>query len=156
MTAARPAALLAAAGSAALLAGAFAFQHIGGLQPCPLCLWQRWPHAAAVAIGLAVLVLGPRRWLLAAGLLAALVAAGLGLYHAGVEQAWWEGPQSCAVMSEIGGMSAGDLLAQIEAAPVVRCTDITWSMWGLSMAAWNAVLSAMLAGLWAYGLTRAP
>jgi disulfide bond formation protein DsbB len=153
---ARLPALVAAAGSAALLGGAFAFQYIGGLQPCALCLWQRWPHAAAIAVGLLVLAVGPRRWLLAAGLLAALVAAGLGVYHAGVEQLWWAGPQTCAAMSDIGGMSAGDLLAQIEAAPVVRCTDIAWSMAGLSMAAWNAVLSALLAGFWAYALTRAP
>jgi disulfide bond formation protein DsbB len=156
MTTARLPALVASAGSAALLGGAFAFQYIGGLQPCPLCLWQRWPHAAAIAVGLLLVMVGPRRWLLVAGLLAALVAAGLGVYHAGVEQAWWAGPQTCAAMSEIGGLSAGDLLAQIEAAPVVRCTDIAWSMWGLSMAAWNALLSAVLAGFWVYALTRAP
>ncbi len=148
--------LLAATGSAALLAGAFAFQYLGGLQPCPLCLLQRWPHAAAVAVGLVVLALGPRWWLAAAGLLAALTAAGLGLYHAGVEQAWWQGATACAAPGPVGNLSAADLLAQIEAAPIVRCTDIAWSLWGLSMAAWNAVLSLGLAGVWAYALRTAP
>jgi disulfide bond formation protein DsbB len=147
--------LLAAAGSGALLAGAFAFQHIGGLQPCPLCLWQRWPHAAAVVLGLGVLLLAPRRWLLALGALAAAVAAGLGVYHTGVERAWWQGPTTCAGGGDIGALAPDALLDQILAAPVVRCTDVAWQMAGLSMASWNALLSLILMALWLASLRRA-
>jgi disulfide bond formation protein DsbB len=138
--------LLASAGSLALLLGALAFQHLGGLAPCKLCLWQRWPHGAAVAVGLAALVLPGRLWP-ALGALAAAVAAGLGLYHSGVEQGWWPGPGTCSAGS-VAGLSPEDLLDQILSAPVVRCDEIAWSLAGLSMASWNALLSLCLVALW--------
>ena len=147
---------LAAAGSAALLLGAFAFQYIGGLAPCHLCLLQRWPHAAALAIG--ALALALRRTILArllpwAGALAALATSGLGAYHTGVEKHWWLGPTTCTA-GDISKISAADLLAQIKAAPVAQCDQIAWQMLGLSMASWNMLLSLSLAGLWLYAATR--
>lgn len=138
--------LLATLGSVALLGGAFAFQHFGGLPPCKMCLWQRWPHAAAIAIGILVLLSG-RRELIVLGMFAALTTAGIGLYHAGVEQMWWQGPTTCT-SGPIDGLSPEELLNQILAAPVVRCDEIAWSLLGLSMAAWNAVLSFIFAGFW--------
>lgn len=145
--------ILALAGSAALLAGAFAFQYLGGLAPCHLCLWQRWPHAAAVVIGLVALVL-PGRVLPLLGGAAALTTAGIGLYHTGIERLWWQGPTTCT-SGPIGGLSSEDLLNQILAAPVVRCDEVAWSMAGLSMASWNAVLSLVLALVWVAAATRA-
>jgi len=76
--------LLATLGSAALLLGAFGFQHLGGYAPCQMCLWQRWPHAAAVLIG-AILLLGGPRVLAWFGAAAAAVTGLIGAYHAGVE-----------------------------------------------------------------------
>ena len=128
---------LAAAGSAALLGGAFAFQYLGGLAPCKLCLWARWPHGAAILIGLAALLL-PGRLLPLLGALAAAATAGVGMYHIGVEQRWWQGPTTCSSGS-IEGMDPAALLDQILAAPVVRCDEIAWSMWGISMASWNVL-----------------
>lgn len=138
--------LLAAGGSAGLLLAAFAFQHIGGLAPCELCLWQRWPHAAAVAIGVAALVLSGLILPLL-GALAALATAGLGAYHTGIEKAWWEGPATCSSQGT-SGLSAQELLDQIMAAPLVRCDEVAWSFLGLSMASWNMVVALVLAGLW--------
>jgi disulfide bond formation protein DsbB len=138
--------LMAAGGSLALLAGAFAFQHLGGLAPCKMCLWQRWPHAAAVLAGLLALAL-PGRILPPLGAGAAAIAAGLGLYHTGVERGWWQGPTTCT-SGPVGGLSSEDLLNQILAAPLVRCDEVAWSMLGLSMASWNAVLSLGLMVLW--------
>lgn len=138
---------LAAAGSAATLLAAFGFQHLGGLVPCPLCIWQRWPHAAAIVLGGAALAFGWRP-AAAAGALAMLVGAGLGFFHAGVEQGWWRGPSTCSA-APIGGLTPEQLLAQIMAAPLVRCDEIPWSLMGLSMAGWNAVLSLALAALFA-------
>ena len=141
---------LAAAGSAALLAGAFAFQYIGGLAPCHLCLLQRYPHGAAVAIGaLALLIPGTLlgRMLPWAGAAAALTTAAYGAYHSGVERHWWAGPDTCT-SGPIGQLSAKDLLAQIQAAPVVQCDQVAWEMFGLSMASWNMLFSMGLVALW--------
>ena len=139
--------LLAAGGSLALLLGAFAFQHIGGLAPCKLCLWQRYPHGAAVAAGaLALMVpLAVWPWI---GALSALATAGIGGYHTGVERGWWQGPTTCSGGGDISGMSTDDLLNQIMNAPVVRCDEVPWEMLGLSMASWNMLASLVLAGLW--------
>jgi disulfide bond formation protein DsbB len=134
------------AGSAGLLLGAFAFQYLGGMAPCKLCLWQRWPHGAAVLIG-ALALLWPVRGLALLGALSALTTAGLGVYHTGVEQKWWQGPTTCT-SSSIDGVSPEQLLNQILAAPIVRCDEIAWQMLGLSMPSWNAVLSLVFAACW--------
>ena len=140
--------MIAAAGSAALMLGALAFQHIGGMAPCKLCIWQRWPHVVAIAIGaVAALAILPARLLAGAGAIAALATAGVGAYHTGVERKWWDGPASCSG-GGVADQSAQDLFAQIMAAPLVRCDEVPWEMLGLSMASWNAVASLMLAGVW--------
>jgi disulfide bond formation protein DsbB len=139
--------LIATLGSVALLGGAFAFQYIGGLAPCQLCLYQRWPHAAAILIGLVYYFTG-WRGLAWAGALAALATAAVGAFHFGVEQKWWEGLATCTAGS-IEGISAEDLLdPSKDVAAVVRCDEIAWSMLGISMAGWNVILSLILAGLW--------
>lgn len=135
---------LAAAGSAALLLGALAFQYIGGLAPCKMCIWQRWPHAVATALAVLAWRLPATAWLGAAVM---LVGSGVGLYHAGVEQGWWEGPNTCT-SGPITGQSAEALLDQIMNAPLVRCDEIAWSMAGISMAGWNAIFSLILAFVW--------
>lgn len=143
---------LASLGSLALLLGAFGFQHLGGLPPCKLCIWQRYPHAVAVLIGVAAVAIRGRLLPLL-GMCAALVTAGIGLFHAGVEQGWWEGPTTCT-SSGTSGMSADDLFDQIMTAPVVRCDDIAWEMLGISMAGWNGILSLGLVLLWALAYRR--
>lgn len=134
------------AGSVLLLAGAFAFQYLGGLAPCKMCLWQRWPHAAAIFIGAAALMV-PGRLLPLLGASAAAITSGIGFYHAGVEQGWWQGPDTCT-SSPIGNLSTDDLMDKILNAPLVRCDEIAWQFMGLSMASWNAILSLLLVGLW--------
>jgi disulfide bond formation protein DsbB len=144
---------LAAGGSLALLLGALAFQYIGGLAPCQLCLWQRWPHAAAVVIGALALAM-PGRVLPLLGALAALTSAGIGLFHTGVERGWWEGLASCSAGS-ISGLDVNDLLdPTVEIAAVVRCDEVAWQMLGLSMASWNALASLALAVLWIMAATQ--
>lgn len=151
MTEFRKLVLLAAGGSAALLLGAFFFQ-LMGYPPCKLCIWQRWPHGAAIAIGAVVLLGGPR-WLAWAGAAAAALTGAFGVYHAGVEQRWWLGPTTCTSGGALES-STKDLLGQIMNAPLVRCDDIAWSFLGLSMASWNAILSFALAAIWVAATRR--
>ncbi|MFO7758439.1 MAG: disulfide bond formation protein B [Roseovarius sp.] len=142
--------LVAAAGSGALLLAAFAFQYVGGMAPCALCLWQRWPHAVAVACG-AVALLAVPRLMAVAGMLAALTTAAIAGYHTGVERDWWEGPATCSG-SGASGQSADALYDQIMSAPLVRCDEVPWQLLGLSMASWNMVLALGLAAIWAMAL----
>lgn len=144
----RRVAALAAGGSAALLAGALAFQYIGGYPPCELCHWQRYPHVAVIGLGLlaAAVARRPERRaallvLAAAGL---AISAGIALYHVGVEWKWWGGPAACS-----GGIASGlpleELRRRLLGAPVVRCDEIPWSLFGVSMAGWNFLISGALA-----------
>jgi len=143
----------AALGSFGLLLGAFAFEYLGGLAPCALCIWQRWPHGVAVLAGVGMAVV-PGVAVLALGAAGAAASGGLGVYHTGVERGWWEGPATCAGGGDISTLSADALLSQIMESPVVRCADVPWEMWGLSMASWNAALSFALAGLWLAAMAR--
>ncbi|WP_058334450.1 disulfide bond formation protein B [Phaeobacter sp. CECT 5382] len=144
--------LVAAAGSAAMMAGALGFQYIGEMPPCKMCYWQRYPHISAAGLGLLVLLLPgvtlpylvPLAYL---GALAALSTAGIGVYHSGVERGFWEGPTTCT-SGPIGNLTPEQLMEQIMGAPLVRCDEIPWEMLGISMAGWNAVASLGLACIW--------
>ena len=104
-------------------------------------------HLAALTLGLRALA-----WL---GALAALTSAGIGVFHVGVEQKWWEGLASCTAGS-IQGISTADLLnPSVDVAAVVRCDAIAWQMFGLSMAGWNVVISVALALIWIWAARRA-
>lgn len=147
--------LIATFGSAALLLGAFGFQHIGGLAPCKMCLWQRWPHAAAILIGVAALMGGPRllAWL---GALATAITGAIGAYHAGVEWGWWPGPTSCSGGgADLGAMDGRALLSLDTPTGVVMCDEIVWQLFGLSMAGWNAVFAFALTAVWIMAARRA-
>ncbi len=137
---------LATLGSATLMLAALGFQYVGQMPPCKLCYWQRYPHVAAIVIGVLALVIG-NRFLSLLGALAALATASVGIYHTGVERGWWEGPTSCT-SSDIGGLSSEDLMAQIMSAPLVRCDEVPWDLFGLSMASWNALASLAIAVIW--------
>jgi disulfide bond formation protein DsbB len=136
----RPARALALAVPLLLMAGALGSQYLGGLTPCEMCQWQRWPHyAAIVAAALAILLRhtpATRLLTIVAGLL--IVTSGLiGGFHAGVEYGWWQGPQHCTGASTGGA----DLLRQIMAAPIVRCDVPQWTLAGVSLAGWNFLFS---------------
>ncbi|GAA6178652.1 disulfide bond formation protein B [Shimia sp. NS0008-38b] len=138
--------------SVSMILGAWAFEFIGGLAPCKLCYYQRYPHWLAAGAG--ALALATSTLFLAYVAAVGAAASGLiGLYHAGVEQKWWEGPSTCT-SGDVSNMSSDDLFNQIMAAPIVRCDDIPWQMFGLSMASYNAILSLAAAALWIYAIKR--
>lgn len=153
----RAANALTLGGPALLLGGALAFQYLDGLPPCEMCLWQRWPHAIAMALGLAAWLAARTRLyrpLLVLAGLAILASAALGLFHAGVEQHWWEGPTQCSAAPLTG--STEEIIQSVLATPVVRCDAIPWALFGLSLAAYNALFSGLIAGavLWLTLRTR--
>jgi disulfide bond formation protein DsbB len=128
----------------ALLGGALGSQYLGGLHPCEMCYWQRWPHAAAIVIaGLAFTAPAESRRARTLTLLAALaiaVSGAIGVYHAGVEAKVFEGFTQCTAIAS-KGLSTAELLKQLTHAPLVRCDEVQFRFLGISMAGWNAILS---------------
>lgn len=142
--------LLALLIPAALLAGALGSQYFGGLVPCEMCHWQRWPHYAAVAFALGAFAAPrPARPLVILAALAVLVSGAIGVYHAGVELGVFPGLTGCATAADTSG-SVEDALARIMATPLIRCDQVQFSFLGVSMAGWNALISLTsgLAILW--------
>ncbi|HMI21208.1 MAG TPA: disulfide bond formation protein B [Sphingomonas sp.] len=127
----------------ALMAGALGSQYLGHLVPCEMCMWQRYPHyAAIVAAALAILL---RRTPLSlpltilAGLLI-LTSGVIGGFHAGVEYKWWPGPQHCTGLVHATG---ADFMKQLLAAPLIRCDEPQWTLAGISLAGFNFLISTL-------------
>lgn len=129
---------LALALPAALLGAAYASQYIGGLYPCEMCWWQRYPHFVAILIAAAALLSplsAPRtRALTLLAALAIAVSGAIGVMHAGVEYGWWEGLTTCTT-------SGATSLEDIMSVPLVRCDQVQWSLFGVSLAGLNAIIS---------------
>lgn len=148
--------LLAAGGSAALLLAAFVFQALG-YAPCAMCIWQRYPHALAIGAGVFLAIgLAPLLFL-AVGAVSAATTAVIGVYHTGVERDWWQGPTSCTGSGlDLSNMTGSDLLpsASSGTSNLVMCDEVAWEFLTLSMASWNALWSAVLAGIWVLAIVR--
>ena len=148
-----PAALVIAVIGAATILGAYFFQYVVGLPPCPLCLEQRIPYYVAIPLALIVAVMALRNAppaLVRGGLvlltLAMLVSAGLGVYHAGIEWSWWTGPTECSG-GPLNLNTITDITQQAKTAVVIRCDQAAWRFLGLSLAGYNALISLALAGV---------
>jgi disulfide bond formation protein DsbB len=147
----RPGALALLIAAASILT-ALGFQHLGGLQPCELCLEQRYAYYAGVPLlffGLVGLSAGQTRPAVALFVIVAVAFLGnaaLGVYHAGVEWHFWAGPAACTGSQQITG-NAGNLLEALKQTSVVRCDQAQWRMFGLSFAGWNVIASLLIAFL---------
>ncbi len=121
-----------------LLGGALFSQYVGGLYPCEMCYWQRWPHAAAILLAVGAYLtrsnLKQSRMLVTLAALAVAVSGAIGVFHAGVEIGWWEGITQCTAT---GATSLQDIMN----VPLVRCDQVQWELFGVSMAGWNAIIS---------------
>ena len=152
-------AALAIAGiAAATLGGAWFFELVLDIRPCPLCLEQRYAYYLAIPLGALVAFAAAKdapRAVLVAGLgllaLAALGNAGLGAYHAGVEWHFWQGPTDCTgTIGDLG--SAGSLLQRLDTVKVIRCDEVQWRFLGLSLAGYNVLISLLMAAIAAWGI----
>ncbi len=140
---------LALALPSALMAGALGSQYIGGLYPCEMCHWQRWPHYTAIALALFAFLLKPpaRPVMVALAALAILTSGAIGVYHAGVEYHWWRGITTCS------STAAGTSLQDILRAPLIRCDQAQWTFHGVSLAGFNALFS-IVGGIAILGMLR--
>jgi disulfide bond formation protein DsbB len=147
---------LTAGMSLAALCVAWLAQYGFGLAPCHLCLLQRDAYWAAIALSVLAIVLGPRSKYRRAAIgligLAFLVCAGIALYHVGVEQKWWEGAESC--VGAMAGLSGADLESAIMNAPITRCDEAAFELFGISMAGYNGLLALALAAFTFWGFRR--
>ena len=155
ITPAKAAAVVGVAAALTIL-GAWFFQYVIGLKPCPLCLEQRVPYYLAIVVAAVVALVaakGAPPSLVKLGfallVLILLVSAGLGTYHAGIEWKLWPGPTECT--GELGTLNGGDLLSQIRTTSVVRCDEAAWRFLGLSLAGYNVLISLGLAAVAAAG-----
>ncbi len=145
--------------SVATIAGAWAFELIGGLAPCPLCLQQRWAYYTAIPLLLLALIWlhgGGRARLarLALGLsaLAMLAGAAVAVYHTGIEWQWWAGPGGCT--GDLLAGNSGSVLPDLKAARVIRCDEAPWRLFGISLAGYNALISLNIAAGAAFGALK--
>ena len=149
LTMTRAAALMASL-AFATIAGAWIFEAFGYL-PCELCLKQRIAYYVGVPLAVATLFVATRqssaaRILLWAAALLWLGSALFGVYHAGVEWAFWPGPTACTG-SGTTAASMDDFMKQLQTTQVVQCDKVAIRILGLSLAGWNAVISAGLSAL---------
>lgn len=154
--------VLATLGMTGTVGGALAFEHIGGYIPCALCLMQRTPYYWGIPIGIVAIaasVLKLPAWttralLVAIGILM-LVGAGIGIYHAGVEWHFWEGPATCATSAAGVSGNVGDLLGDLDSKHGPSCGDAALRVLGLSFAGWNVIASLILAAIALRGAAKA-
>jgi disulfide bond formation protein DsbB len=145
----------------ATLAGAWFFQLVLDIRPCPLCLEQRYAYYLTIPLAVLVAIAAAKdapRGLVVTGLmllaLAALANAVLGGYHAGVEWKFWQGPTDCSgPIVDLG--SAGTLLQRLDTVKVIRCDDVQWRFLGLSLAGYNVLISLLMAAIAAWGIKSA-
>jgi disulfide bond formation protein DsbB len=155
------AAVVVALGGAATILGAYFFQYVMGLPPCPLCLEQRIAYYVTIPLAALLAVAAGRaapRAVIAAGLaiiaLAMLFNSGLALFHAGVEWKWWQGPLECSgALTDL--TAGGDLLSSLNNLTLVRCDEAAWRFLGISLAGYNVVISLALAAIAAWGARAA-
>ncbi len=140
--------------TAATILAALAFEHLGGYAPCPLCLEERYAYYFAVPASAIALLLARMERTALARILLLLIAlafianAAAGVYHSGIEWKWWPGPSECSGAFELQWENG------IVDTPIIRCDEASWRFLGLSFAGWNAVVSAFLAAVAAYGASH--
>jgi len=155
MTTARPVLLVVLALSIAVAGGALLFQYVGGLQPCELCLAERWPYYGAIVVAGTALATGARGPVWWVGLLALIFlgSAALAGYHVGVEQQWIAGPTACTGGAS-GAKTPEELMKFLSEQQSVRCDEVQWTLAGLSLAGWNVVISLGLLAVTGFALGR--
>lgn len=140
---------ISVAASIFMLSGAYGFEYIGGLFPCDLCWPQRYAHMAVIVFGAFALYMRKSenvKWVRFKIMTTAsyMISVGYSGYHAGVEQKWWEGPDSCTLQTDPGQMTSEQFFQQLQNVTFIRCDEIPWDLFGISMAGYNFIISLVL------------
>ena len=139
---------------AATLIGAWIFQYGFGYVPCALCWMEREPYYLTIPLALVAGIAGSRGAgrkfvliALALCLAAFLYNGGLSFYHAGAEYGFWPGPESCGGGVALPG-SVEELQARLASGEhPPRCDEAAWTLFGISLAGFNFLISLLLAAL---------
>lgn len=145
--------LLLAGGSLLLMLGAWGFQYIGGYPPCALCYDQRHIHLTVIALGLifgVALIVRPSLakfapWMIFAIAAVLVYSAGFAFWHAGIEYDWWEGPATCTTTGGAPQVDLSCIINGTDCGPIVLCDEAAWTLLGISMAGFNALISGAMA-----------
>jgi disulfide bond formation protein DsbB len=145
--------LLLAGGSLLLMLGAWCFEYIGGYEPCALCYDQRHIHMTVIALGLVsgiALILRPSlakfaSWMIFVIAAVLIYSAGFAGWHAGIEYDWWAGPATCTTSGGVPEVDLSCIINGTDCGPIVLCDEAAWTLLGISMAGFNALISAGMA-----------
>ena len=141
----------------AMIVGALGFQYLGGVEPCEMCHWQRWPLIGAAVLGIAtagaigrgLLSVRYARSMVWPVLALIALSGAIGAYQAGVEWKFLPGPASCT-----GARAVFSGLDALNNEHVVRCDEASWRLLGISLAGYNAIFSLGAALLGAILMVR--
>lgn len=129
------------------LSAAFISEGFLDLEPCILCIYQRYPFALAILIGILGLTLKQNQRIIKPALILCAVNfianSAIAFYHTGVEQKWWTSAvEGCSVPLFFQDNSEKSLLENLMSAPGGSCSEIPWQdpLLGLSMANYNIAL----------------
>lgn len=143
-------ALLTLAFSTLSLGGAYASEYLGGLVPCDLCWTQRYIHMIIFALSVLALIKSPAQIFAFYGVIISTISSAITAgYHSGIEYKWWQGMQACS-SSDMSGLTIEEMMERINAAPLVRCDEVPWEIFNISMAGFNFLFSAAIALLFLY------
>lgn len=129
-----------------VLATAYAFEYLANLQPCVLCIYQRIPYAVAIGLMLVAAILRKNSQfnliLFIATSVVFAIGSAIAIFHIGIEQHLWQGTPECGNFMETDSVEA--LRKQLLAQPIVRCDEVAWSLFGISMTGYNFLISTSL------------
>mgnify|MGYP001158757186 FL=1 len=128
--------------SSLMLTSAFYLEYFHGALPCDLCITQRWFHGAIIAYSFIIIfiinkTLVSKKLLLLGGAILWLISSAAGLYHFGIEMNFWTGPDGCSSNIDF----SKDALTYLLNKSPIKCDEVMFKIFGLSLAGWNALAS---------------
>tara|TARA_A100001011_G_C14092739_1_gene749336 strand:- start:362 stop:826 length:465 start_codon:yes stop_codon:yes gene_type:complete len=126
------------------LSFAYFVEFILGHEPCNLCKIERLPYIGSIILGSFLLFMN--RWekiILSLILLLFIFGSLISIYHVGIEQGIFSESLLCELGINNNIQNPEELLETLKKTPI-SCKDVTFSIFGLSLATFNAFLSLVI------------